>query len=366
MIKKLCIFTISFAFNRQVMIDFLEEIMPNEVELYLFVPKECKGKFTSKKIKIYESNYNKYSCFLDLRKFCKKNKINRIFSMGALPQEAYLMAFATLNTKTDFMPHLVVNPFNAFNPFNMGFNTSTLKALIEYFFLHPIPFLSKKFYVVSKDLTELTKKHFPLTRKKIKFLRYIVNTNTFKPKNKQKSRKKTKLPLKKNIILFVGRIENAKGSDIILKLAKINPQILFILIGQIFDKKIKSANLPNLKLLPPQKSRTKLSEYYNAADLFIFPSRTEGFPVVPREAMSCGTPCIVSNIIGLKMLKPAIKTTFKVRDINKKIHQFFELSNNKKSELSKESREFILNECSEEICKSLYINALINENEKKD
>jgi len=331
--------------------------MPKEIELYLFVPKECKGKFYSKRIKIHESKQNKFQCFLDLRKFCKKNKIQRIFSMGALPQEGYLMALATLNTQTDFIPHLVVNPFNAFNPFKMGFKKSTLKSFIEYFLLFPLPPFSRKFYVVSKDLTKITKKHFPYSSKKIKFLRYIVDTETFKPIEKTKARKNLNLSLNKKIILFVGRIEYAKGSDMILNAAKMNPDILFILIGQLFDKKIRA--LKNIKILPPQKNRKTLSDYYNSADLLLFPSRTEGFPVVPREALSCGTPVIANNITGLKMLKPAIKTNLNPLEVNKKIKQFFNLPKKQKDEISKYSREFILNECSEKVCKSLYMDKIL-------
>ncbi len=38
-----------------------------------------------------------------------------------------------------------------------------------------------------------------------------------------------------------------------------------------------------------------LPVYYNAADVFVFPSRYEGFGLPPLEAMACGTPVIASN-----------------------------------------------------------------------
>lgn len=39
---------------------------------------------------------------------------------------------------------------------------------------------------------------------------------------------------------------------------------------------------------------------YNGAKLFIFPSKYEGFGIPPREAIYCGTKCVVSDIIELR------------------------------------------------------------------
>ncbi|MFP3897434.1 MAG: glycosyltransferase family 4 protein [Anaerolineales bacterium] len=43
----------------------------------------------------------------------------------------------------------------------------------------------------------------------------------------------------------------------------------------------------------------ELPIWYNAADLFIYPSLYEGFGLPPLEAMACGTPVIVSNTSSL-------------------------------------------------------------------
>ena len=78
MTKKLCIFTVGFAFNRQVMLNFFEKIMQKNMEIFLFVPKECKGKFKSKKIIIYESKMSKYF-FIMLARYILLVKLNILY-----------------------------------------------------------------------------------------------------------------------------------------------------------------------------------------------------------------------------------------------------------------------------------------------
>lgn len=44
---------------------------------------------------------------------------------------------------------------------------------------------------------------------------------------------------------------------------------------------------------------SELSRWYNAADVFVFPSLYEGFGLPPLEAMACGTPVVTSNASSL-------------------------------------------------------------------
>ena len=73
-----------------------------------------------------------------------------------------------------------------------------------------------------------------------------------------------------------------------------------VLVGKAFD----SENLtPRIKELGIEGNviRTgivvddELVDFYNLADLFVFPSLYEGFGIPPLEAMACGTPVVCSD-----------------------------------------------------------------------
>ncbi len=357
MAKSLCIFTLSFAFNRQVMLDFLEKIMPDKTEIFLFVPKECKGKYHSKKIKIFESRFSKFFCFLDLRRFCRKNKIERIFTMGALPQEGFIIGLSALFTKTKTFCHLVVNPYTAYKT---GFNKPAIKAFLEYLLLHPMMIIIDKFYVAMKgEIYETSKKTFSFLEKKVELLIYPLDTDFFHAKSQKECRKKLSLPPNKKIILYVGRIEYEKGSDIILKLAKLNKDKLFLLVGQLFDKNLENNSQENVKIISPQQ-REVLLDYYNSADLCVFPTRSDAGPSAARESMACGVQVLLPDIMGPRTIcPPGIKTKLNTMEFDKKIKEFFNMPARDRKILSSKLRDFVVKDYSHKNCEGNYIKALL-------
>lgn len=50
--------------------------------------------------------------------------------------------------------------------------------------------------------------------------------------------------------------------------------------------------------------RPLLSHYLSAADVYAFPSRHEGFPVAPIEAMACGLPVVAADAPGVAEILP--------------------------------------------------------------
>lgn len=65
------------------------------------------------------------------------------------------------------------------------------------------------------------------------------------------------------------------------------------------NEEIEKLGLKSSVLFIDHVSDAELALFYNAADLFVFPSLYEGFGLPPLEAMACGTPVVSSNAASL-------------------------------------------------------------------
>jgi len=127
------------------------------------------------------------------------------------------------------------------------------------------------------------------------------------------------LPINKRIVLFVGRISHEKGADILEEIIretnKVSTNHLFVIIGEGRYKQSIST-LENTKCVG-MVPFMKISDYYLAADLLVFPSRREGVPNVILESLICGLPIACSDAGEMPFL--VSKTCNSVNDYVEKI-----------------------------------------------
>jgi teichuronic acid biosynthesis glycosyltransferase TuaC len=135
-----------------------------------------------------------------------------------------------------------------------------------------------------------------------------VDTDLFRPANKNQSRKKLGLPNNRKIVLSVRRLVYKNGLDTLIesvpKVAQKHPDVLFVVAGKgpsrkLVEDRIKELGISqNIKLagfVPDEQ----LPLYYDAADIFMLPSASgEGLPLVLLEAMACGVPVIATKVGG--------------------------------------------------------------------
>ena len=95
--------------------------------------------------------------------------------------------------------------------------------------------------------------------------------------------------------LFVGHILVTKGCDIIIEAAKHFPDIQFRLVGHI-SQSFSDIELPSNVVLLGERNRTQVNEEYKNADVLLFPTHTEGFPLTVIEAMAYGLPIITTQV----------------------------------------------------------------------
>jgi len=101
-------------------------------------------------------------------------------------------------------------------------------------------------------------------------------------------------------ILFAGRLTWLKGADRILKIVEMverkSDSFQFCLVGKGEYAATFKRFSSELVFLPGLVPRSLVFKYFQAADLMIFPSRTEGLPNAVLEALSCEVPVIAAPV----------------------------------------------------------------------
>jgi glycosyltransferase involved in cell wall biosynthesis len=113
--------------------------------------------------------------------------------------------------------------------------------------------------------------------------------------------------LPERFILFVGTLEPRKNVarliDAYAQLPSHDPPLLLVGgKGWLYDailRRVEELNLTDKVHFVGYVPGEELPWWYNAADLFVYPSVYEGFGLPPLEAMACGAPVITSNISSL-------------------------------------------------------------------
>ncbi len=110
-----------------------------------------------------------------------------------------------------------------------------------------------------------------------------------------------------------------------------NCEVTFIGSGSFIPKLLKMSKKMNIdnnvNFIGHISSKKILLETLREHDIFIFPSHSEGLPRTVLEAMSCGLPCITSNVGGLPEIIDR-KYTIPFRDIETFSERIIELINN--------------------------------------
>lgn len=140
-----------------------------------------------------------------------------------------------------------------------------------------------------------------LETKQTKIIHNLVDKSAYFPIPRESARDQLGLPLEGSLILFVGKLIQAKGLEILIQAGKLlrdrgmNFQVIVVGSGPQeaeLRKLVQELGLVEQVRFEGPKSQAELFLYYNAADVFALPSVMESFGLVFIEAMLCGCPVI--------------------------------------------------------------------------
>jgi glycosyltransferase involved in cell wall biosynthesis len=130
-----------------------------------------------------------------------------------------------------------------------------------------------------------------------------VNTQEYKASKETRITMRKRLGIDDHFVIGTfARYHPDKGYSLLLKVAKDLikfDNILFLVSGKgvessKFSKEIKQQKITNIKII--KNDDIKILELLNSIDLYLSPSISESFSLIICEAMSCGVPCLVTNV----------------------------------------------------------------------
>jgi len=198
-------------------------------------------------------------------------------------------------------------------PFKLKWNILKEKLVHEW----PLRLILKASnYLVTGNETMKSEyhKHYGISLRRIKVMPNWIDLDRFDPAKFNKENLKTQygVPDDKKVVLFVHHLSERKGADLIPQIAagfKDRGDVLFLICGSgPYESKLKQETkekgIENVVRFEGAVPNKLIPEYFAMADVFLMPSREEGFPRVLLESMAMNVPYVASDVGGVREMTP--------------------------------------------------------------
>jgi glycosyltransferase involved in cell wall biosynthesis len=165
--------------------------------------------------------------------------------------------------------------------------------------------------VATRSERERLIRQYGVSAHKLRRIFNPVDVDFWRPQDRETAREAESIPAGWEVVVWHGQVHPRKGLDVLLEawakvcLERPDRPLELVLVGgrrgadklraEVARLRLRGVRIVDEWVLDPRRIRRLLS----AADLYAFPSRHEGFPVAPLEAMACGLPVVASDAQGL-------------------------------------------------------------------
>ena len=144
-----------------------------------------------------------------------------------------------------------------------------------------------------------------------------VDLALYAPGSVADARRRLGLPVDRDVLLFVGRIQPLKAPDLLIRALalmveqdpRLRDRLHAVVVGGLsgavtsepdyLDQLARKHGVRDLVRFEPPASGERLADFYRAATVTVVPSYSESFGLVALESQACGTPVVAAKVGGL-------------------------------------------------------------------
>jgi len=149
-----------------------------------------------------------------------------------------------------------------------------------------------------------------------------VDVGRFTVGEQAQSRRACGLPLHRTVLLTVAAIYAWKGQHLVLEtlpaLLALYPDLLYVMVGAprteeasyvpALRRRVAELGLKDHVRFAGPQPHADLGQWFNAANVFVLATRSEGCPNVLLESLACGVPVVATEVGGVpEIIRPGVE-----------------------------------------------------------
>ncbi|MDR3496196.1 MAG: glycosyltransferase family 4 protein [Ancalomicrobiaceae bacterium] len=161
----------------------------------------------------------------------------------------------------------------------------------------------RRYVAVSRRVESELMQHYGVPAEQISIIPNGIDLTRFAslPEARISLRQTYAIPPTAKVLLFVGHEFGRKGLDYVVRAMQLLDQDTWLVVVGSDDPAPFRRIAPELDArMVFAGAKSNVSDFYAAADLFVFPTNYETFSLVSMEALACGLPVLATRVGGIE------------------------------------------------------------------